>query len=318
MQPTNLTYDAFISYKRKGGTPWAELLYLVLKRIKKKKIYIDRHSIKGGEEWEQSLITAIRASANIIVVVFPELQDIDFGTDDIFIQEITEAPRIKREDNKYINIIPFYVEGLSSKEIHSSDSYKNLPVELKQITSTTKQDISFKPDYDEWIDRMSDSLISIESILQHTYYLVQINPLCDMYVYDDATPETRHPLLKAHGKTASYWVKKEDAMLILRCVTKDKSDYYTITIDTTASGKEHISWFDENQAYFYVQGDIDNAGGFIRLDREKDKIIIGIQWGLKNLSMKEKAMNIKYGGFSRTPDIVPHLDSVINPVIYNR
>lgn len=315
MQPTNLTYDAFISYKRKGGTPWAELLYLVLKRIKKKKIYIDRHSIKGGEEWEQSLITAIRASANIIVVVFPELQDIDFGTDDIFIQEITEALRIKREDNKYIKIIPFYVEGLSSYEIHSSDSYKNLPVELKQITSTTIQDISFNPDYDEWIDRMSDSLISIESILQHTHYLVQINPLCDMEVYDDATPETRHRLT-AHGKTVSYWVKKEDAMLILRCV-KDKRDSYTITIDTTASGKEHISWFDENQTYFYVQGDIDNAG-FIRLDREKDKIIIGIQWGLKNLSVKEKAMNIKYGIFSRTPDIVPHLDCVINPVMYNK
>ena len=39
-------YDVFISYKRKGGTPRAELLYLGLTKISKKKVYIDWECIK--------------------------------------------------------------------------------------------------------------------------------------------------------------------------------------------------------------------------------------------------------------------------------
>ena len=46
-------YDVFISYKRKGGAPWAKLLYLALTRVSKKKVFIDWEGIKSGttETW---------------------------------------------------------------------------------------------------------------------------------------------------------------------------------------------------------------------------------------------------------------------------
>ncbi len=60
-------YDVFISYKRKGGTPWAELLYLALTKISKKKVYIDWEGIKSGttETWKQIIIKAISMSNNM-------------------------------------------------------------------------------------------------------------------------------------------------------------------------------------------------------------------------------------------------------------
>lgn len=70
-------YDVFISYKRKGATPWAELLYLALTRIAKKRVYIDWEGIKSGttETWKQNIVNAIAMSNNIVVpiVSFPFL-----------------------------------------------------------------------------------------------------------------------------------------------------------------------------------------------------------------------------------------------------
>ena len=40
-------YDAFISYKAKGGAGWAELLWITLTRIAGRNIYID-HDLAGG------------------------------------------------------------------------------------------------------------------------------------------------------------------------------------------------------------------------------------------------------------------------------
>lgn len=168
-----LMYDAFISYKRNGGTAWAELVFLALEKIKRKHIYVDRHSVKGGEDWKTSLITAIKSSANIIVIVFPEMQSMRYKSDDVFVMEIKEALKIRKKRNESgsdLRIIPFYVEGLSSEKIQSFDNYKYLPKQIKEITSTGIQDMLFDSEYpDAWIDKLSKSLLTKEAIMAQTH-----------------------------------------------------------------------------------------------------------------------------------------------------
>lgn len=315
-----LMYDAFISYKRNGGTAWAELLFLALEKIKRKHIYIDRHSIKGGEDWETSLLTAIGSSANIIVIVFPEMQSMRYKTNDVFVMEIKEALKIREKRNESgsdLRIIPFYVEGLSSEKIRSSDSYKHLPKELREITSTGIQDMLFDSEYpDAWIDKLSKSLLSKETIMAQTHYMVQINPLCDMTVYDDVEANKKRKL-KAHGNTTAFWVRKQSDRLILHFVANNGNDYM-VTIDTSTAGKDNISWFDEYQAYFYVQSNKENTGGVVRFDKETCKIIVGVQWNLDKLSMSGTLMSPTSGDSTRIPDRIPHFDSILNPILYKK
>lgn len=79
-------YDVFISYKRKGATSWAELLYLALTRISKKRVYVDWEGIKSGttETWKQNIVNAITMSNNIVVPIFWGIQDVVTETDDNF------------------------------------------------------------------------------------------------------------------------------------------------------------------------------------------------------------------------------------------
>ena len=81
-----IKYDVFISYKRRGGTPWAELLFLALAKIKKKRVFIDRDGLGGGtfKKWKTAINEAIESSANVIVVVFPGIQDVIKDKDDFF------------------------------------------------------------------------------------------------------------------------------------------------------------------------------------------------------------------------------------------
>ena len=60
-------YDVFISYKRKGGTPWAELLFLALDKIAGKRVFIDRHGLKGGfdKKWESSIKQVTRGQVPV-------------------------------------------------------------------------------------------------------------------------------------------------------------------------------------------------------------------------------------------------------------
>ena len=85
-------YDVFISYKRKGGTPWAELLFLALEKIVGKKVFIDRHKLIGGTDktWEERINDAIENSINVVVVIFPGIQDVTSDNDD-FMKEIAKA-----------------------------------------------------------------------------------------------------------------------------------------------------------------------------------------------------------------------------------
>lgn len=320
MNAMDLTYDAFISYKRNGGTAWAELLYLALEKIKKKDIYIDRHSIRGGEEWETSLLMAIKSSANIIVIIFPDMLSMCFKPDDVFVMEIKEALRIqklRKERGSNLRIIPFYVEDFSSEKLHSLDIYKHLPKELKEITSTGIQDMLFDKEYPyAWIDKLSESLLTKESIMAQTHYMVQINPLCDMTVYNDVVANKKRKL-KAHGKATTFWVRKQSDRLILHFVANDGKDYM-VTIDTSTAGNDNISWFNEYQAYFYVYSHNECRGGVVRFDKETCKIIVGVQWDLEKLSMRETVINVKDGESARVPDRIIHLDNIINPILYKK
>ena len=59
-----LKYDAFISYKRNGGTAWAELVYLALKKIKKKMIADIEATgeFEGFEDYYKEAINSKKAS----------------------------------------------------------------------------------------------------------------------------------------------------------------------------------------------------------------------------------------------------------------
>lgn len=83
-------YDVFISYKRKGGTPWAELLYIVIDKIIGKKVFIDRDNLESGtdKEWEDEIFKAIESSMNVVVIIFPEIHEVISPKKDFFIKEL--------------------------------------------------------------------------------------------------------------------------------------------------------------------------------------------------------------------------------------
>ena len=165
---------------------------------------------------------------------------------------------------------------------------------------------------DAWIDKLSKSLLTKEAIMAQTHYLVQINPLCDMTVYDDIEADKKRKL-KAHGKTTVFGVRKQSDRLVLHFVANNGKNYM-VTIDTSTAGKDNISWFDEQQAYFYVQSHNEYTGGVVRFDKETCRIIVGVQWNLGRISVNGTA----YGAFTRVPDRIPHFDSILNPILYKK
>lgn len=275
-------YDVFISYKRNGGTPWAELLFLVLDKIAGKRVFIDRHGLKGGmyKKWESSINEAIENSINVVVVVFPGIQNVIKEKDDVFVKEIAKA--LKEKENRIINIIPFYVEGLSSELIHSSDQYLSLPDELKTITSPDYADISFSPKYKyAWIDVLLDSLISETEILEETCYRVQVNAISKMIVYDDShsmKDESKDKIrsLDYNGADTIYWVEKNNGYLVLRFEAEDGYKYM-VTIDTTDKYNESKTP-KEYAAYYNLKGGVFPSDGIFRVI--DDTIILTIDWDI--------------------------------------
>lgn len=133
-----------------------------------------------------------------------------------------------------------------------------------------------------------------------------------MTVYDDVEANKKRKL-KAHGNTTTFWVRKQSDRLVLHFVATN-GNYYMVTIDTSTAGKDNISWFDNQQAYFYVQSHNEYTGGVVRFDKETCRIIVGIQWNLDRLSLN----GTTYGDSTRVPDRIPHFDSILNPILYKK
>lgn len=275
----NFKYDVFISYKRKGGTPWAELLFLALDKIAGKRVFIDRHGLKGGfdKKWETLINEAIESSVNVVVVIFPGIQDVIIGDNDYFIKEIVKALEEKKE--RRLNIIPFYVEGLSSEIIHSSNQYKDLQDKLLTITSTDYEDVNF--DYKHpytWIDDLVKALNSEEEILEEYCYRIQVNALSKMTVHDGSH-------IKEMNKYASevFWLEKANAYLVLRFEASDGYKY-TVEIDTTNQNESKTPR--EYSAYYNLKEGVIHPDGLIRMDG--DTIILTVDWDMIKILRSEK------------------------------
>lgn len=165
----HLKYDAFISYKRQGGQGWAELVWMAL-ASNGKEIFID-HSVSGGTQ--HPLISELRKeidkSMNVIVVIFEGIQDVLKSKKDIFLQELQYARSTKK------NIIPFYVDGLSSSILKSEERFKNLPPILKNIVSGKHSDICyFHGKSQDWMTSLIKSFETEDEVRLKRQYLVSI------------------------------------------------------------------------------------------------------------------------------------------------
>lgn len=282
-------YDAFISYKRKGGTPWAELLFWALDKIAKKRVFIDRYGLIAGNDWEESINRAIEDSINVVVIIFPGIQDVIKDKDDCFIKEITKA--LDEKNKKGLKIIPFYVEGLSSKVIQTDILYEGIPEALKTITAPNYQDLIFNPEFpDEWSKRLFNALKPeeeiLKEILKESCYEVRVNALCKMSVYDeDASSEdnNRKRKLKGNGDYTTFWVGKSDDVLILRF--SDADNKYKVTINTSQAPIED-SWVKDYEARFYTR----RPHSYNDMCRIKDDgvIVVTLEWNYIKLLREEK------------------------------
>lgn len=313
-------YDVFISYKRKGGTPWAELLFLALDKIAGKRVFIDRHGLKGGfdKKWESSINEAIVSSVNVVVVVFPGIQDVITEKDDFFIKEIAKA--LDEKGKRRLNIIPFYVEGLSSELIHSSNQYKGLPIELITITSPDYEDVKF--DYKHpyaWIDDLvSNGLISEDDILEEYCYRIQVNALAKMIVYDDSHSINKNSKdkirsLEYNGADTIYWIEKDNGYIVLRFEAEDGCKY-KVTIDTTYHNESKTPR--ENSAYYNLKEGSSPSDGIFRM--AGDTIILTVDWDMIKLLRSEKAATRAIENImpSRRKSELPLIDGAFENLIF--
>lgn len=120
-----MKYDVFISYKRDGGSVWAELIRAILVHKYHLKVFLDVETVRGGE-WSKQLDDGIRNSYNIIMVLFEGIGDKIKSENDIFIQEIEHAREYEKP------IIPFYADGCDFSDILKNE---NIPSIIKNVVS---------------------------------------------------------------------------------------------------------------------------------------------------------------------------------------
>lgn len=120
--------EIFISYKRDGGSVWAELVRLGLihyTSIRPESIFLDVHDLT--EEWKVKIKSTIRQCTNVIVVISKDFEKKIHHEDDWFIEEINEAIQHKRV------IIPLLVDGITEDSITSNN---NIPDIIKDIVNS--------------------------------------------------------------------------------------------------------------------------------------------------------------------------------------
>lgn len=120
-----MKYDVFISYKRDGGSAWAELLRTILEHKYHLKAFLDVKNMKGGE-WTEQLDEDIRNSGNVIMILYKGIGKKIKSDNDIFIQEIEHAKKYN------IPIIPFCALDCDFSNIIKS---KNIPSVIKNVVS---------------------------------------------------------------------------------------------------------------------------------------------------------------------------------------
>lgn len=120
-----MKYDVFISYKRDGGSVWAELIRAILVHKYHLKVFLDVETVRGGE-WPKQLDDGIRNSYNIIMVLFEGIGDKIKSDSDIFVQEIEHAQKYEKP------IIPFFCLGCGLKYILENE---NIPFIIKEVMS---------------------------------------------------------------------------------------------------------------------------------------------------------------------------------------
>lgn len=129
----NTVYDAFISYRRKGGAEKAQLIKSELRQrgLPDERIFLDTHSLHEGN-FEEKIRTAISVSQNIIVIIsqgcFDEVRQTDY-----WYLEIREAL------NQGKNVIPVLFDNISSI------SNLNVPDEIVGLKE--KNCISYQHEY---------------------------------------------------------------------------------------------------------------------------------------------------------------------------
>lgn len=83
---------------------------------KQKEVFIDNFVSSGPQHpLISELYKEIDKSMNIIVVIFEGIQDVLKPQNDTFLKELKYAEITKK------NIIPFYVDGLSSSKVNSEE-----------------------------------------------------------------------------------------------------------------------------------------------------------------------------------------------------
>lgn len=274
-------YDAFISYKRKGGTAWAELLYIVLEKIVGKSVYIDRHDNRGGEDWLKSIINAIKSSINVIVPIFPGIQDVIKESDDCFLEEIRIAQGINEE--REIKIIPFYVDGLSSETLESQPEFKGLPKELKTITSSSKHDLKFDADnLDAWIDGVQKALKTRDEVLEKFCYRVKVLSLHEnMCVFDVddidlITSKVRKRQL-SKDEIFDFWIENENDFLVLWFESNDGIKYNLI-LDSSSYTEKYNCCENEEKAIYNIQSPNRFFGNYCNIRKSEHILSISINW----------------------------------------
>jgi two-component system, NarL family, response regulator LiaR len=70
VKETSMSDPVFISYARKDGKEFAERLYDDLK-ANEVEVWLDRHDIQGGKEWNRELENAIETAGSFIVILTP-------------------------------------------------------------------------------------------------------------------------------------------------------------------------------------------------------------------------------------------------------
>jgi hypothetical protein len=68
-----------------------------------------------------------------------------------------------------VNVIPFYVDGLSSTDIENSIYYETLPDSLKVIISSAHDDLKYiYGGFDAWLPKLIRSLRTTEEVYKQS------------------------------------------------------------------------------------------------------------------------------------------------------
>lgn len=209
-----------------------------------------------------------------------------------------------------INIIPFYVDGLSSTDIERSNYYKTLPDSLKVITSSAHHDLKYIPGgFDAWFKTLIRSLKTTEEVYRNNRYQVDVEATHETEVYDEDELDTSQKIrIINFGKKTTYWVNMEDAIMVLRFKHFDsegRCEFYKITIDTIHT---EYSRPDDFEACYRLKCEQNQRNALFRMN--KDGVIkIFMDWGQID-QFKINRFSEDMNPFTSSRQVKPYLNFV--------